>query len=161
MATAPLVALLAAGSAAAVLKTLVGRARPGAGLQLSAETSGSFPSGHATDTTAFVVALALVLALVVFRRPVARLATVLAAGLLSIAVAASRLVLGVHWPTDVVAGMALGAAAALITVGTAVVITRLTPPPTSARVLPVARAGRWTRPVHHNQVAHAAATPMM
>jgi undecaprenyl-diphosphatase len=156
MAVAPLVALLAAGSVTAVIKMLVGRARPSTSLQLSAETSASFPSGHATDATAFLVALALVLAIVVFRRPLARVVAVVGASLLSAATAASRLVLAVHWPTDVVAGMALGAAGALATVMVAVVVTRLTPPSSAPRMRRAVRGrhlGATRRPAAPARVA--------
>jgi undecaprenyl-diphosphatase len=97
-----------------VPKALVAAPRPGAvldaagfhvqGMLLSSHNS--FPSGHAI--TAFVVVAVLVLGLDSLRRSVAAAAAVIAAGA---AVAASRVMVGAHWPTDVLAGSALGCVA--------------------------------------------------
>ena len=121
VAAAPALSLMVAGTAVAIAKQLVGRARPPVALHLVAESDASFPSGHAADSTAVYLTLGLVVAIVVFRRPVARALTVIGAGLVALAVGSSRLVLGVHWPTDVLAGWSLGVAAA-ITVTTAVLL---------------------------------------
>jgi undecaprenyl-diphosphatase len=145
LAVTPLAALVSAGAVAGVVKTVVDRARPAATLQLSAESGGSFPSGHTADTTAFILALALVVAIVILRRPFARAVAVISAGVVSLAMGASRLVLGVHWPTDVVAGIALGAAVALATVVAAVTVTRLTPPDHDRRTGAVVRLAGWSR----------------
>jgi len=127
-AAAPAFALGVAATLADVGKQVVDRARPGVGLRLIAEGEPSFPSGHATDSAAVFLTLGLVLAVFVLRRPLARLATVAAGGLLAAAIGVSRLVLGVHWPTDVLAGWALGATAALaVTIG-ATILTRAVPP---------------------------------
>ena len=102
----------------AIGKQVIGRARPSAALRLATETEPSFPSGHAADSTAFYVTLALVIAIVVLRRPAARIAVLAVAVLLSATIGTSRLVLGVHWPTDVLAGWALGTTVALtVTIG--------------------------------------------
>jgi hypothetical protein len=61
----------------------------------------SFPSAHATSTTAAAVLFGALL-----RKP-------LAAAALVPSMAVSRMVLGVHYPTDVLAGSALGAAVAV------------------------------------------------
>jgi len=114
LALAPSIAFGIAATFATAMKTIVGRHRPPLSLHLVTENNASFPSGHATDSTAFFVALALISALFVLRRPVTRSVVVFGSGLLAGAVGISRLILGVHWPTDVVAGWALGLTVALV-----------------------------------------------
>jgi undecaprenyl-diphosphatase len=113
-AVAPGIALGIAGISTAVGKTLVTHNHPPLGMHLIPETDASFPSGHATDATAVYVTLALVVAIFVLRRPLLRCACVLSSALLAGAVGVSRLVLGVHWPTDVLAGWSLGISVALV-----------------------------------------------
>ncbi len=89
-----------------VVKMLVGRERP----HLWATQwywGSSFPSGHTLVVAAFATALALGIARL---RPAARNAVVSAAFIWTLLVAWSRLVLGVHWPTDVLAAACIGAA---------------------------------------------------
>jgi len=119
-ALAPATAVLSAGAVAAVLKVLVDRPRPSAAYRLVVETDPSFPSGHATGTMALGVSAAIVVAVYLLRRPIARALAVSTGVVLPLAVAASRLELGVHWPTDVVAGLALGATVALVTTAAAI-----------------------------------------
>lgn len=67
----------------------------------------SFPSSHATVS----LATWLTLALVMVRRvstPAVRVYLVVASILLAILVGLSRIYLGVHWPSDILAGWALG-----------------------------------------------------
>jgi undecaprenyl-diphosphatase len=88
------------------VKTLVGRERPRL-WETQWYWGSSFPSGHTLVVAAFATALALSLARL---RPAAR-ETVVGVALVWIAlVALSRLVLGVHWPTDVLAAACIGAA---------------------------------------------------
>jgi undecaprenyl-diphosphatase len=87
------------------LKTLVDRVRPD--LNPVAHTLGpSFPSGHTSTAAALWAAVALVAWRWWGRRSLAPLAGV-AVGI-AVAVAASRVLLDVHWLTDVLAGLALG-----------------------------------------------------
>lgn len=89
-------------------KHFVGRPRPPANIWLtSVGKSTSFPSGHATQSLATFVALALVGAAFLShaRWPGKVLALLLAAG-----VGWSRVYLGVHWSTDVAAGWLIAAA---------------------------------------------------
>ncbi|MGH7691299.1 MAG: phosphatase PAP2 family protein [Candidatus Dormibacteria bacterium] len=69
------------------------------------ETSYSYPSGHATAAVAVIVSLA-VLAVITWRLWGWVLAGMLV--LVAVAVACSRLVLGVHWFSDVALGMLIG-----------------------------------------------------
>ena len=86
--------------------------------------SSSFPSGHAMMAPVVYLTLAAILAAGDRRSAVKVLLLVGAAGL-SIAIGASRVFLGVHWPTDVLAGWTLEAAVAL---ASACVLHRRTAP---------------------------------
>lgn len=89
------------------IKAAVGRPRPMVVSHLVDVQTASFPSGHAMDS-AFVygsIAIAIVAGSDGGRRW--NLVAV-AAMLLVFAIGASRIVLGVHWPTDVAAGWAIG-----------------------------------------------------
>ena len=100
-----LAALLAWGGSS-LLKRIVRRPRPAAaGVEAAVPTPGchSFPSGHAAAATAFFVALVLV------AHPFAY-----AVGLWAVLITVSRFYLGVHYPTDLVGGVALGAACGAI-----------------------------------------------
>lgn len=95
-----------------LVKTLVGRPRPPVH-RLEHVTSASFPSGHATQSTAFFLAVLLVW--LVHHRSRGREAVIALTGVLIIAIALSRVYLGVHYPTDIAAGILLGGAWALVT----------------------------------------------
>lgn len=111
----PLLAVALGSSASTAVKLLVHRTRPPSDRWLSAVHGSSFPSGHMTASTAGYVALALVVA--------GRATTTagrfgpLAVGVgMSLAIGWTRLVLGVHWPSDVLAGFLLGIGAACLAV---------------------------------------------
>lgn len=89
------------------LKEAYGRPRPPQALVV--EVTGSFPSGHAVAGA--VVALSLVIVMVP-RGPARRNLEMAAAGF-AVVMAGSRIYLGAHYPTDVLAGVALGAACAI------------------------------------------------
>ena len=87
------------------VKQLLDRVRPT--FNPITETLGpSFPSGHSATAAALYAAVALVLA----RRRSPRTRALLAGGAATVAVgvACSRVLLGVHWLSDVVAGLAFG-----------------------------------------------------
>jgi undecaprenyl-diphosphatase len=128
LAIAPALALGLAGAFAAVGKQVVGRSRPPVGFRLAVETEASFPSGHTTDSTAFFVALALVMAVVVLRSPRVRVLIVAAAAMLAGSIGASRLELGVHWPTDVIAGYMIGLIVAVSVTSAAVLVNHFSAP---------------------------------
>ena len=93
-----------------VLKDAFGRPRPEAD---HLPASLAFPSGHAANSMTTYLALALIAIPGRYRRP-----AVLAALAITFAVGATRLVLGVHWASDIFGGWTLG----LLAVGVAVTI---------------------------------------
>ncbi len=104
---APFMLLVIAGTGllTTTVKELADRARPA--LNPIAETLGpSFPSGHSSWSAAFLAATALILSR--NRGPHMRAAMAGAAAGLAVSVAATRVLLAMHWLSDVIAGLALG-----------------------------------------------------
>jgi undecaprenyl-diphosphatase len=91
------------------LKLLVRRARPDPYFGTVLPVSYSFPSGHALDSCVIYFALAALLA-PYFRRGWERALLFTLAAVLVLLIGVSRVYLGVHWPSDVVGGWAVGAA---------------------------------------------------
>jgi undecaprenyl-diphosphatase len=91
-----------------VIKPLVARPRPRVGDVVSIASGHAFPSGHTTQTTALAVTLAIMGS--GLTTSWSRRATIWSLAVLgSLAMGLSRVYLGVHWPTDVLGGLALGA----------------------------------------------------
>ena len=113
-----LMVLAAAGSLAMTVtgKELIGRARPPQALAVPPfESSPSFPSGHTLNATV-LTAIVVYLLLRRLDSTRARAATVLAGGMFALSMGLTRVFLGHHWLTDVVAGWALGLAWAVVVV---------------------------------------------
>jgi membrane-associated phospholipid phosphatase len=91
------------------VKELVHRPRPPAGILLKPVAGPSFPSGHATQAVAVYGMLAALSAAATARWS-GKVAAWALAVVITGAVAVSRLYLGTHWLTDVLGGLALGAA---------------------------------------------------
>ncbi|MEA2635707.1 MAG: hypothetical protein QOJ33_2261 [Chloroflexota bacterium] len=99
--------VIAAGSAVLPIVTKLIVARPRPTLEhLSQLTSLSFPSEHTTQAAAVYLTIAIMLSKGL-NRGWRELVIVLAV-LIALAVAWSRVYLGVHYPTDVIAGLLLG-----------------------------------------------------
>lgn len=110
-----LVVLVGAAGGVAIsqgLKQLFGRERPDLVYRAVEAANPSFPSGHAMLSAVVFLTLGALAARFAPRRRVKALALG-AAVLLSLLVGASRVYLGVHWTSDVLAGWSVGAAWAM------------------------------------------------
>lgn len=108
--TAAFVLAAVAGGAvlSTVLKDLVARPRPGIVAHLVEVHTTSFPSGHAMNSAITYLTLGTLLARAERSRTV-RIYLLSVAITLTLMIGASRVYLGVHWPSDVVAGWCVGA----------------------------------------------------
>jgi undecaprenyl-diphosphatase len=106
---AVLIAVAMAGAAllSGVVKVAVDRARPLVPHPVDHAGGGSFPSGHAL--TSFTAAALLVLLVGPHLSRLGRAVLAAAAALVALAVALSRLMLGVHYVTDILGGWLIGA----------------------------------------------------
>jgi undecaprenyl-diphosphatase len=95
------------------LKMLFGRERPDMAYRAVEAVNASFPSGHAMLSAVVFLTLGVLTARFADRRRVKVLA-ISAAVLHSLLVGASRVYLGVHWASDVLAGWSVGAAWAMV-----------------------------------------------
>lgn len=111
-ATLTLVATMSGGFAVSLLKRLFERARPDLVEHLMRETSASFPSGHSANSAIVYLTVATLL-FPMIREARVRLFIVLATMTLVGLIGVSRVYLGVHWPSDVLAGWIFGALWAL------------------------------------------------
>jgi undecaprenyl-diphosphatase len=104
-----IVTTLGGGIVDSVVKILVNRPRPEVDHPVQTAFGKSFPSGHSMSSLICYGAL-LVIFLPALRHTRARHIAVVATALLVLAIGLSRLMLGVHFVTDVVGGYVLGAA---------------------------------------------------
>jgi undecaprenyl-diphosphatase len=92
-----------------VLKSTFDRPRPQIFEWGTHVLTSSFPSGHAMSAT-IVYGTVAYLAARLYRSRIARRATLAVAGTLILLICTSRLYLGVHYPSDVAAGVVIGVA---------------------------------------------------
>ena len=86
-----------------LIKALVGRPRPTIVSHLAEASGSSFPSGHSFNSAVVYMGIALALAALSARRGV-RWSLIAGAATLTALIALSRVWLGVHYPSDVLAG---------------------------------------------------------
>jgi undecaprenyl-diphosphatase len=92
-----------------LLKIGFDRARPDLVPHGSTVYTASFPSGHSMMAAVTYLTLAAILSRV-HAEPLLKAYLLIVASLITVLVGVSRVYLGVHWPTDVLAGWAAGAA---------------------------------------------------
>jgi len=105
-----------------LLKLFFHRSRPDLILEIVAPESYSFPSGHAMLSTAVYGMTTLIVAQL---QPRFRLPLYIGTPFLILFIGISRVYLGVHWPTDVLAGFAAGG---LVLIAGKLALGRLHPP---------------------------------
>ena len=110
-ATAGFVAASVTGGAllSFALKLVFSRPRPDLVEHLVYVDTSSFPSGHAANSAVVYLTLGMLLASTQ-ERHAPRIYLISVAILLTLAIGVSRVYLGVHWPSDVIAGWCAGAA---------------------------------------------------
>lgn len=97
----------------AVFKDLYSRPRPSFAIYGDLPLSMSFPSGHTSASTATYFILAVIICSMETRQSLKAL-VLFGAATLTLMIGCSRVYLGVHWPSDVIAGWCLGAVWALV-----------------------------------------------
>jgi membrane-associated phospholipid phosphatase len=100
-----------AGVSSRVAKHAIARRRPAAVARLVVAAGSSYPSGHSLASSAIYLTRPLIVSR---RHPAARPIAHAAGALTVAAIALSRIYLGVHFPSDVVGGVCLGAGWALV-----------------------------------------------
>jgi undecaprenyl-diphosphatase len=112
--------LLAASAGAGILtfvtKNIIERIRPAEAQHLIVVSGFSYPSGHSVSASALYLTIAIIAARYV-RHSGARAVIFLAVSAVIVMIGASRVYLGVHYATDVVSGLSLGAGWALLLAG--------------------------------------------
>ena len=111
-----LAASVGSGILTVVAKNIIERTRPTEVQHLIVVSGFSYPSGHSVSTAALYLTLAII-ACGYMQYSRARSVIFVAVSAVPIIVGASRVYLGVHYATDVVSGLSLGAAWALILAG--------------------------------------------
>jgi len=112
-----------AGILTLVTKNIIERIRPEEAQQLIVVSGFSYPSGHSVSTSALYLTIAIIAGRYV-QHTGARAAIFLAVSAVLIMVGTSRVYLGVHYPTDVVSGISLGTAWALLLGGSFTLVGR-------------------------------------
>lgn len=125
-----------------VAKLAIGRTRPEWQDTIRFLESKAFPSGHASASTAFAGVL-IVLALMLIRRSSGRRAAIVASIAMAFVVAMDRVLLGRHYPSDVLAGSLLGAGVVLL----ALALFSPRPRPHAARIEPLVTSVPTSRQV--------------
>ncbi len=125
------------------LKLTLGRARPVWQDPVGVLTSNSFPSGHASSIAAYT-GVVTVLVVMFVRRLALRQALIGAMLVLAVVVCADRVMLGRHYPSDVVAGALLGAAVVLL----ALAVYSPLPRSHAVSAMPLVESFAGTRDLH-------------
>ena len=124
-AIAPWLSVVVCGQIVAMLKSATDIARPPFQSQVIQVLNPSFPSGHAANTTALIVSVVLIVWCVVEISRRTKMLISISGAVVIIAIGLTRLLLNVHWLSDVLAGWCIGAAVGLAVAGSLVAVRPL------------------------------------
>jgi undecaprenyl-diphosphatase len=116
-AIAPWLSVVVCGQIVSVLKKSTDIARPPLEFQVVQIRNPSFPSGHAANTTALIVSIVLVAWCVAEVSRRTKMWVSIGGAVIVAAMGLTRLVLNVHWLSDVLAGWCIGATVGLAITG--------------------------------------------
>jgi undecaprenyl-diphosphatase len=116
-AIAPWLSVVVCGHIVSVLKKSTDIARPPVEFQVAQIRNPSFPSGHAANTTALIVSVVLVAWCVAEVSRRTKMWVSISGAVIVTAMGLTRLVLNVHWLSDVLAGWCIGTAVGLAITG--------------------------------------------
>ena len=116
-AIAPWLSVVVCGQIVSVVKKSTDIARPPVEFQVAQIRNPSFPSGHAANTTALIVSVVLVAWCAAELSPRTKMWVSIGGAVIVTAMGLTRLVLNVHWLSDVLAGWCIGAAVGLAITG--------------------------------------------
>ena len=116
-AIAPWLSVVVCGQIVSVLKKSTDIARPPLEFQVVQIRNPSFPSGHAGNTTALIVSVVLVAWCVSEMSRRTKMWVSIGGAVIIAAMGLTRIVLNVHWLSDVLAGWCIGAAVGLAITG--------------------------------------------
>ena len=124
VAIAPWVSVMVCGEIVSVLKKTTNILRPPLQYQVAQIHNPSFPSGHAADTTAVVVSILFIVWCVLDLSRQAKTWISVIGVTVFVAMGLTRLLLNVHWLSDVLAGWCIGAAIGLTVTGLLLALRR-------------------------------------
>ena len=116
-AIAPWLSVVVCGQIVAMLKNATDIARPPLQSQVVQVLNPSFPSGHSANTTALIVSVVLVVWCVAEFSRRTKMWVSIGGAVIIAAMGLTRLVLNVHWLSDVLAGWCIGASVGLAVTG--------------------------------------------
>jgi undecaprenyl-diphosphatase len=125
VAIAPWLSVVVCGQIVSVLKKSTDIARPPVEFQVAQIRNPSFPSGHTANTTALIASVVLVVWCVAEISRRTKMGVSIGGAVIVTAMGLTRLVLNVHWLSDVLAGWCIGAAVGLAITGVLVAVRPL------------------------------------
>ena len=124
-AIAPWLSVVVCAQIVTVLKKATDIVRPPSQFQVIQIRNPSFPSGHAANTAALIVSVVVVVWCVAEVSRRIKMWVTIGGAVVFVAMGLTRIVLNVHWLSDVLAGWCVGAAVGLAITGVSVAVRQL------------------------------------